>query len=615
MDYREYRTLMERYNELASVSVAPGETKESLVKRLIDNTREKKRILTETNAIIREYIARYEQDPSLIDEEAVAMLRDFIMLLMPSNGAGDYVDPSISLRICRLVLGYYQAVRDLNQTVQMLCLCAMFDIMLMSHRDDSASSPYTIMAEQYLKDFDKLSAQNQHRLVNCWLLCVYNQKEQTFGLKKYRDIKTWYDRICQMTGEDFEPENYNQCKGYVLGYAMSAWYAPKGGASAAELLKDLEENRDVIVDLADELRAVLASDQAHAQLYDRMTTEYYVAQADYYLGKITTEEMLARTEDLTYVRENDGLMEKCTALCVMNTHYLANLRRSHAYSKQVVLDKTLEIIARVRQNMTDAIRDLNEAGHYLAIHQSHRFMLELMNVASSIVDFDYFKRIVLDMTVYANKELYVHTMMVKEICLVLLDCILDRAPEYLDGVAGQRWTYWREHRAEAMKLMENSALFHDIGKFYCLDFVNNSSRSLTDDEFEYIKAHPTNFSAIYQGGMSPEIECIRDCAHLHHLWYDETGGYPRQKHTANKPFVNILTIADCIDAATDYVGRPYGMGKTLEQVIAEFDAGRDTRYCGYISELLRLEEVRSKITYVIRERRKEIYCDIYLSGR
>ena len=72
-------------------------------------------------------------------------------------------------------------------------------------------------------------------------------------------------------------------------------------------------------------------------------------------------------------------------------------------------------------------------------------------------------------------------------------------------------------------------------------------RGLTDDEFEVIKEHPCNFSKVYKGSISPEIQCIRDCAHLHHRWYNEEGGYPREKHTSNKPLVNILTIADCID--------------------------------------------------------------------
>ena len=206
---------------------------------------------------------------------------------------------------------------------------------------------------------------------------------------------------------------------------------------------------------------------------------------------------------------------------------------------------------------------------------------------------------------------YVRTMMVKEISLTLLNYIIDHNPRYLDGVAGYDWEYCFTHKQEIMDLLENCALIHDAGKFFCMDIVANSSRSLTDDEFELIKYHPQHFSSFYHSGMGPAIQCIRDCAELHHLWCNEAGGYPRKAHTFNKLFVNVLTIADCIDAATDNIGRPYGLGKTFEQVRAEFDRDRDVRYSGYISELLHEEESQRKIEYIICDRRRDIYCDIY----
>ena len=201
--------------------------------------------------------------------------------------------------------------------------------------------------------------------------------------------------------------------------------------------------------------------------------------------------------------------------------------------------------------------------------------------------------------------------MVKEICAVLISYILEHNPQYLDGIAGYGSEYCQNHKQQIISLMENCALFHDIGKYFCLDYVSNSSRRLTDDEFEVIMAHPANFSNIYHGKMNPEVECIHDCALMHHLWYNEHGGYPPKQHTANKPFINILSIADCIDAATDNIGRPYGQGKTLSMLMEEFDAGKDTRYSAYICELLHVEEVRSKIEYIILEKRKDIYYEIY----
>ena len=158
---------------------------------------------------------------------------------------------------------------------------------------------------------------------------------------------------------------------------------------------------------------------------------------------------------------------------------------------------------------------------------------------------------------------------------------MDIAYEKTDFQRGTRWISFGSCHItsyfKAVACLLSVCAGHNIGKYFCIDIVSNSSRRLTDDEFEIIKHHPLNFSAIYQGEMTPEFECIRDCALLHHRWFNEAGGYPREKHTANKPFVNILTIADCIDAATDNIGRPYGMGKTLEDLIQEFDESRDVK--------------------------------------
>lgn len=185
--------------------------------------------------------------------------------------------------------------------------------------------------------------------------------------------------------------------------------------------------------------------------------------------------------------------------------------------------------------------------------------------------------------------------------------------QYLGGVGGHDTEYCKEHKKELLELMENCALFHDIGKYFCLDYVSNSSRNLTDDEFAIIKAHTSNFSKVYQGKMSPEVICIHDCALLHHLWFNECGGYPMASHTDNQPFVNILSFADSIDAATGSIGRPYGLGKTLDQLMEEFDGAKDTRYSAYICDLLHVEEVKQKIEYVIREKRKDINYAVYLS--
>lgn len=616
MDYRKYKYLVERYCELNEFTPDQNETKDGLIKRLMEISCEKKQIYNDANTIINEYIVKYEKDSDLIDEDTVSMLEDFGGLLMPGDGP-NFLDPSISLRICKLLLGYYQAEQNLEQIVRVLRFCSVFDFLLKDHVDIYESSPYSLMAEQYLEDFDKLSDQGKFSLGHCFLTCVYNHKDPTFGLKKYREDREVLEKIYQQAEEHIGIKYcYISFKSIALQFALlacdEAEIVQKNGITPERPLIDIEKEAPTMEELRQDLENALASKDAQHVIADRVTARLRILQTDYYLGKLTVEELLAGIEECSQIHEEYDAHERFSALLVTNVTYLTYLCRCDSFDRQYVLDKSMEIINWVLGNADDASRELKDLTRYIGTYEINRCILEMISAVSNFVEFDFFKSTVLNATVYADRALYVHTMMVKEICLTLVDYILDHNPVYLDGVAGKNWEYCRDHKGEILSLTENCALFHDIGKYFCLDYVSNSSRSLTDDEFNVIKEHPYNFSKVYKGVMSPEIKCIRDCAHLHHRWYNEEGGYPREKHTTNKPLVNILTIADCIDAATDNIGRPYGPGKTLEDLITEFDRDRDIRYSGYISELLHVEEVKSRINYVICDRRKEIYCDIYL---
>lgn len=613
MDYRRYQTLMERYKELETHSIDRQETKESLIKKLTNVSQEKYQISIEANAIIQEYITKFEKAPDLLDEEAVSLLEDFLLKLRPSNQ--DLLDPSISLRIARLLLKYYQSRKDHKQIIQMLQQCATYDLILKDHQDDYESTPYSIMAEPYLGDIDRLSEKEIRMLVHIMTIGGYNRKDLTFGLKKYRENKETFLNIRQKVGEDDPSLQYYYAlfKTNALAYALSACFqtedAKNRGTILNEPLIDLEKEAPLMEEFKLELKDILASREAPRLIYDRVSVKFYIARADYHLGKITLEELLARMEEYCKPQEDYSPYEQSSALLRGYPCYLDYLCRCSNFDKQYVQNRSTQVIEHVLANAKGAVKELSQ---YISTSSTNQAVLQMISTASGFLEFDFFKHTVLNATIYANKELFVHTMIVKEISLLLLDYILDHSPRYLDGVAGYDWEYCHDHKQEIMELMENCTLLHDIGKYFCLDIVNNSSRRLTDDEWEIIKEHPTNFSKIYQGPMNPQTQCIRDCAELHHLWYNETGGYPLRTHTNNKPFVNILTIADCIDAATDNIGRPYSLGKTLEQVMAEFDAAKDARYSGYISELLHVEELKHKINHVISDRRQDIYCDIYL---
>ena len=610
VDYRSYRALMERYHAVSEVTAEPGETRESLIQKLMDVSRQKKQILSEANEIIGEYIVTYEKDPALLNGEAAGVLGELIHMVTTSYGDG-LLDPAMGIRIGKLLLAYYRAAQDMEMTVNYLFMCSFFDMLLRNQIGGADFAPYSAEAEKLLPYFDGLSPVGKVKLVHGWLMGVYNTNAPMSGLDKFRQMREQFEALDQKAQGN--PGIQEALGMFVLNSLQNALDGFTAEPENAEERRALLEKEAPVMELFQQgLQRILNAENPKAYINDRVLARLLILRTDYCLGKISVGEFFEALQDFSVFPEDYDAHERGSAVFSVSVASIKTLHTCGAFERQYVIDKSREIIGHVLKNLDDSTKALREYSQYLGEREMNSYMLTLISAASGYVDFDFFKTTVLNTTVYADKTLYVHTMMVKEIALVLLDYILEHDPAYLDGVAGHGWEYARDHKREMRELMENCALLHDIGKYFCLDIVNNASRSITDDEFEIIKQHPTNFSRIYTGDMSPEIQCIRDCARLHHLWYNEAGGYPNEAHTCNKPFVNILTIADCIDAATDNIGRPYGFGKTFEQVRSEFDRDRDTRYCGYISGLLHVEEIQRQIEYIVSDRRKDIYCDIYL---
>ena len=67
---------------------------------------QKKQISNEANALIQEYIEKYEKDPSLLDKEAADMLEDFWHLIRPEYEY--HLDMPIALRNRRVCMDIWR---------------------------------------------------------------------------------------------------------------------------------------------------------------------------------------------------------------------------------------------------------------------------------------------------------------------------------------------------------------------------------------------------------------------------------------------------------------------------------------------------------------------------
>ncbi len=211
---------------------------------------------------------------------------------------------------------------------------------------------------------------------------------------------------------------------------------------------------------------------------------------------------------------------------------------------------------------------------------------------------------------------YIHSKMVSYLAALLAEKLLDKDPMRFSGLLGtDSPEAILAQRKKVLLTVKQAGFFHDIGKLMCLEIVGIYNRRLFPEEFDIIKVHPYNGYRILR--KSPSTAQYAQTALLHHRSFDGKSGYPAiPEDFVRDPDLDVLTdlvkVADLLDAATDTIGRSYSPGVELEQLITEYKNGYDTRYAGYVVDLLDDPELLGQIASMIDSGRRELYTQSYL---
>ncbi len=208
---------------------------------------------------------------------------------------------------------------------------------------------------------------------------------------------------------------------------------------------------------------------------------------------------------------------------------------------------------------------------------------------------------------------YVHSLSVADFTEKLTEYLLDREPGIFVGALGtQSPQEVASRKADILDHVRRAAMLHDTGKLFISETIITYGRKLFMTEFDMIRAHPDTGADILEKHSSTAPYAY--AARGHHLWYDGTDGYPEgfvPEKDFEKTIVDILTVADCLDAATDTFGRNYKKGKTLDEFIDELEEGRGTRYAPYVTDLFRDDTIREEMQSFISDARRRNYAKAY----
>ena len=224
-----------------------------------------------------------------------------------------------------------------------------------------------------------------------------------------------------------------------------------------------------------------------------------------------------------------------------------------------------------------------------------------------------FEEMIVNLLAAFHPPTYVHSVMVAQITECLCGHLIRLHPELLTGVLGAASPEEvTERRDEIINFAYHSGLCHDFGKLMIIDTVFVYGRKLFGMEFDLIRTHPkTGYELL---SRYPSTKAYAEIALGHHKWYDNSKGYPESFDTSKssvKTIIDLVTCADCLDAATDTVGRSYKKGKSIEEFIDEIKAGSGTHYAPWLPELLTDPKTSEDIGYMLRESRQNNYRDTY----
>ena len=291
----------------------------------------------------------------------------------------------------------------------------------------------------------------------------------------------------------------------------------------------------------------------------------------------------------------------------MNYFYLNDVADVPYRKKRAAVKKMCEAIVTIYHLRQDQQAD-NTYVKYLNILATYPRAIKYLTEKERIYYLN-------ELNVATQVTTYAHSLHVAMIAQKLMEGILAYQPELVKGVLGERRNgkvFWDTKKC--MDFIFEAAMYHDIGKNAIISVVNNDFRPLTDGEFAIIKKHPALGAELLK--IAPSLyEKFRDTTLGHHKWYNGKGGYPEDFDNTKSPkriLIDIITLSDCMQAATERIGRNYKSGKNFDRVMEEFRRDAGTRYNPDLVNFIDAhQDVARDLAALINEGWVDIYFDIY----
>ncbi len=620
------------FSELASkqFSDSTDVDRENVKQVLEQRGAEIRKIISETNELLEIHINPYLVSPQTLTEAEAEELQELAEKL---SGYKENIDTGLSYDIRVALVKYAKANNNDELFIKNTFFkgLALFYLDRMLFRGEMAECYEQIIAfsdnyKQYDKDTRNLIVRAYG---NYYISVVDLDIDETF--RRYDLAINFWDNTAKEVDPDFPWESYffnlheNLCSTTITALRSTRTSSVK------------QEHKDRLLE-SSKLLYKKHLNNVDIQTNDHTTMQvkclYFYMAAQYHNDFITVNELcdflytifLQADDDYNY----DDLYKKLHVSALF-LYYLGKVD-THAFPDKDLNDVTKRI-------ETDVFKYVMNIPDTLSRPYVTTMLTNFAIGSHNIMDDYVYLKMLLSMTVFRHPPTYVHSVMVSKISFTIVEYLLKHHPEKLVGLPSIKSVQDAKEKAgDILLFVWFSGLLHDIGKIVYSHMVSFYVRRLNDKEFEMIKQHSDKAKDFIKKSPSLDVDTLMydtmqsatnlrfssnpelfdrfsDIAFGHHKSFDGTFGYPKEFDNTKslvKIIIDIVSIADSIDAATDKVGRSYAREKTLEDMREDLLSQIDTRYCPFITKLIfENEDLYNKIDDILTTYRYDIYYSCF----
>lgn len=574
---------------------------------------------------LNEYI--YRRNPKDISPTEIKEYLELADTLY-QNGRG--VDAGVAYRIHSLLDAYAMEHNDLDLHIRQLYYQGLVLNSFHMYRTEQGINlqgenihRYFSEGASYLKDYERFASEETRAFI---LRCLGNRKYGSPAIKGENDWQRpsetalgypQYMKIFNEAMAVFQSEKYQKMNPGLpwstYQYAMHFDRTVYLQAARDEKLKEKKPElyNDIVKGVLESADYVYRHQEQIAKMKHQTVgarTQYVYAAARYHAGMLSVAELL---DIILSCNENADEAD-------YSANSIAGNFNLSVYAK-TYFDRSPEEVRQAVQPRMQAA--LDRAYRYLANYPSDnsidprltRMMAELTQ--ERISKDKGFRDHMMNYLLVSHAPTCVHSRMVAILTKAMMEHLIRVHPSALVGVLDtSNVEEVLQRRDELAQRAYRCGLYHDIGKIEVINYITIYARRLLDEEFEAIQYHPVmghytlkNFKDLWEES---------EVALRHHLSYDEKGGYPKNCPPGSpkvKMLVDLVTVADSMDAATDDIGRSYAASKDFSTLLEELRAGSGTRYSPEVVALFDNSAFSAEMERTLTHNRQEIYYAVYRS--